>query len=166
MSKKTTKRTISPDPVYNNIKVAKFINYVMERGKKTVARKIVYGAFDIVKEKTKKDILFAMRNGQMYAVRSKYPQRIVLRRFYVCSSECKTRAISGQEINVSDYPRIYIALLFRNPADKPVKIRLIRSGKLIKTFSGTLPMDIDFTDDYFKPGKKIYYRKQNRTRHY
>jgi len=55
--KKKVKRIISPDPLYNNITVAKFINQVMRRGKKTVARKIVYGAFDIIKEKLKKDPL-------------------------------------------------------------------------------------------------------------
>lgn len=55
--KKKEKRIISPDPVYNNILVAKFSNQVMRKGKKTIARKIVYGAFDIVKEKLKKEPL-------------------------------------------------------------------------------------------------------------
>jgi len=55
--KKKTKRAIPPDPVYNNVTVAKFINQVMRRGKKTLAKKIVYGVFDIVKEKTKKEPL-------------------------------------------------------------------------------------------------------------
>jgi len=53
--KKITKKTINPDPVYNNVTVAKLINYIMRRGKKTIARKIVYGAFVILKEKTKKE---------------------------------------------------------------------------------------------------------------
>lgn len=48
-------REILPDWKYKNADVAKFINYIMERGKKTVAEKIVYGSFDILKEKTKKD---------------------------------------------------------------------------------------------------------------
>ena len=42
---------VSPDPKYNNVKVAKFINYLMERGKKTVAQNILYDAFDFIKEK-------------------------------------------------------------------------------------------------------------------
>jgi len=41
---------IQPDPKYNNVKVAKFINHVMERGKKSVAQKIVYNAFEHIKE--------------------------------------------------------------------------------------------------------------------
>ena len=53
--KKIEKRIIAPDPIYNNVLVAKFINHIMERGKKTIAQKIVYKAFEIVKEKTKKE---------------------------------------------------------------------------------------------------------------
>lgn len=55
--KKKEKRIIQPDPVCNNIMVAKFINQLMRRGKKTIARKIFYGAFNIIKEKTKKEPL-------------------------------------------------------------------------------------------------------------
>jgi small subunit ribosomal protein S7 len=46
-----------PDPKHNNAVVGKFINYVMKDGKKSVARKVVYSAFDIIGEKTKKDAL-------------------------------------------------------------------------------------------------------------
>lgn len=56
-SKKIKKIEITPDVVYNDVVVAKLINYVMKGGKKTVARRIVYKAFDIVKEATKKDPL-------------------------------------------------------------------------------------------------------------
>jgi len=56
MKKKSKIRNInSTDLVYNNTLVAKFINQIMRKGKKTIARKIVYGAFDIIKEKSKKD---------------------------------------------------------------------------------------------------------------
>jgi len=55
--KKIKKRVIPPDSIYNNVQVGKLINQVMRKGKKTIARKIVYGAFDIVKEKTKKEPL-------------------------------------------------------------------------------------------------------------
>jgi len=55
--KKIKKHQITPDPLYNDIVVAKFINQIMRRGKKTIARKIVYDAFNIIKEKTKKEPL-------------------------------------------------------------------------------------------------------------
>ncbi len=45
------KHTPEPDPKYGSVKYAKFINYIMERGKKNVARKIFYDALEIVGEK-------------------------------------------------------------------------------------------------------------------
>jgi len=51
------KHKISPDGVYNDIMVSQLINRVMKRGKKTIAQSIVYGAFDIIKEKTKKEAM-------------------------------------------------------------------------------------------------------------
>ena len=53
------KREILPDPIYNSVVVTKLINNIMLDGKKGVAQKIVYDAFDIVKEKTGKDALEA-----------------------------------------------------------------------------------------------------------
>lgn len=53
--KHAVKKPIEPDSVYNDTTVAQFINNVMRRGKKSVARKIVYGAFEIIKQKTQKD---------------------------------------------------------------------------------------------------------------
>lgn len=55
--KRKVKKEIGPDSVYDNIAVAKFINHIMRRGKKALARKIVYKAFETIKEKTKKDPL-------------------------------------------------------------------------------------------------------------
>ena len=49
------KRDVLPDPVYNSKIVTRLINNVMLDGKKGVAQKIVYGAFDIITEKTGKD---------------------------------------------------------------------------------------------------------------
>ena len=46
------KREILPDPMYNSVLVTKLVNSIMLDGKKGVAQKVVYGAFDIIKEKT------------------------------------------------------------------------------------------------------------------
>jgi small subunit ribosomal protein S7 len=45
-------RSILPDPKFNSVLLAKFMNMVMERGKKSVAESIVYGALDRISEKT------------------------------------------------------------------------------------------------------------------
>ena len=51
------KRNVLPNPMYNSKLVTNLINNVMQDGKKGVAQKIVYGAFEIVKEKTGKEPL-------------------------------------------------------------------------------------------------------------
>jgi small subunit ribosomal protein S7 len=47
------KKALVPDLVYKSVKVTKFVNYIMEAGKKNTARKIIYNMFDEIKEKTK-----------------------------------------------------------------------------------------------------------------
>lgn len=51
------RRDVLPDPVYHSKTVTKFINKVMLSGKKSVAQKVVYSAFDTIREKTGKDPL-------------------------------------------------------------------------------------------------------------
>ena len=51
------KRDVLPDPMYNSKKVTRLINSVMLDGKKGVSQKIVYGAFDIIRDKTGKEPL-------------------------------------------------------------------------------------------------------------
>lgn len=70
------KRILIPDLKYKSLEVQKLIKYIMKDGKKNTAEKIVYGAFDDIKEKTKKDPVevfeTAIRNvGPNVEVRSK-----------------------------------------------------------------------------------------------
>jgi small subunit ribosomal protein S7 len=71
------KNIVEPDFVYNSQKLEKFINYIMWSGKKETARKVMYAAFDVIKEKTGNpnplEIFdLALRNaGPMTEVRSK-----------------------------------------------------------------------------------------------
>src|SRR3989440_6981101 len=49
------KREILPDPKFGNVEVAKFVNVLMTRGKKSTAERIIYGALDTIKSKSGKD---------------------------------------------------------------------------------------------------------------
>ena len=51
--KRSTRRLVQPDPKFNDVMVAKFINSVLKEGKKHLARRSVYDAIDIVEQKTK-----------------------------------------------------------------------------------------------------------------
>lgn len=53
--KKSVKREINPDPKYNSLIAAKFINNLMKKGKKAIAQKIFYNSIEIVTKKLKKD---------------------------------------------------------------------------------------------------------------
>ncbi len=53
--RRAIKRDVLPDPIYNSKVVSKLINQIMQKGKKGTAQNILYGAFDIIKEKTGKD---------------------------------------------------------------------------------------------------------------
>ncbi|MBI4710940.1 MAG: 30S ribosomal protein S7 [Candidatus Omnitrophica bacterium] len=59
--RRAPKRKIDPDPRYGDLLIAKFINIVMECGKKSTAERIVYDALEIVKEKTSKEPLEVFR---------------------------------------------------------------------------------------------------------
>ena len=79
------KREILPDPVYNSVLVTQLVNSIMLDGKKGVAQKVVYGAFDIIQEKTDKDALEVFRD----ALENIMP-----------SLECKTRRVGGANYQV------------------------------------------------------------------
>ncbi len=112
----------------------------------------------LVEKKTQAEVLAAMRAGRMYAVRGQYPQRLILNSFSVCSSGCDEKAVSGEEIQIRRTAKIRIALSLKKPVAQNVKIRLIRSGKLIKSFEGKLPMEIEFEDKYYRQDERIFYR--------
>ena len=57
------KREILPDPLYNSQLVTKFINSVMSQGKKSTAEGILYGAFDVIKERFKEEPIDVFRKA-------------------------------------------------------------------------------------------------------
>lgn len=61
--RRAKKREILPDPRFGDLLISKLINIVMERGKKSVAERIVYGALEILKEKTGKEPLEVFRKS-------------------------------------------------------------------------------------------------------
>lgn len=57
------KRKTQPDPFYNSTLISRFINLFLKKGKKSVAENVIYGAMDIVKQKTKEDPLKAFEKA-------------------------------------------------------------------------------------------------------
>ncbi|MFQ6604197.1 MAG: 30S ribosomal protein S7 [Fidelibacterota bacterium] len=112
------KRQILPDPVFQDLAVAKFVNYLMKRGKKGVAENIFYGAMDSIKQKTKTDGLKIFKT----AIENASPQL-----------EVKSRRIGGATyqvpIEVPKHRQFYLASLWiinasRGRKGKPMADRL------------------------------------------
>ncbi len=80
-----SKRELAPDPIYNSALVTKFVNTIMNGGKRSGAERILYGAFDIVREKTGDDPLKVFKK----AVENVKP-----------SLEVKSRRVGGSNYQV------------------------------------------------------------------
>ncbi len=57
------KRQPTPDPVFNDVLVSRFVNVVMTSGKKNVARRLVYQAFDVIEDRTKEEGIEVFRRA-------------------------------------------------------------------------------------------------------
>ena len=115
----------------------------------------------LVKSKTKKDILEAMKKGRMYALRGHVdlPGKLFLEDFSISDPETSQKAVMGEEIALKGYPQIKIRVSTSNSEeDNSLSLRLIRSGKLLRIYSAKTSLSVDFRDEFFESGKKIYYR--------
>lgn len=121
------RNTPLPDSVYGNLKVSKLINYVMERGKKNLARGIVYGVFEDIKKETGKDPVEVFEE----AVRNAGPQM-----------EVRSRRIGGANYQVPREvrPERRLALALRwivgaanekkgSPMRKKLKVEILAASK-------------------------------------
>jgi hypothetical protein len=99
----------------------------------------------------------------MYACQGKFPDIPKLDEFSISAdkSDTASRMMSGEKIVLRKNPRIRITVsgsAGKKDGKAMVQVRLIRSGTIIQTFKGTLPLVIDYTDLLEKPGEKVYYR--------
>ncbi|WP_458863692.1 30S ribosomal protein S7 [Acidaminobacterium chupaoyuni] len=123
------KRDVLPDPLYNSKLVTKLINNIMYDGKKGIAQKIVYDAFEIVKEKTGKEPVEAFNE----AMENIMP-----------ALEIKARRVGGATYQVPMEVRPerrqtlglrWITLYSRNRGEKTMKERL--AGEIMDAINGT-----------------------------
>ncbi|MCZ2844963.1 MAG: hypothetical protein O2U61_00445 [Candidatus Bathyarchaeota archaeon] len=119
-----------------------------------------FPTFFLVKSKTKKDILDALKKGRMYACRGDVDSpRLILEDFSISDSKTSQKVVMGEEIFSEGYPSINIRISTTDSEKgNSITVRLIRSGNLLETFSAETSLSINFEDDFFEPGKKVYYR--------
>lgn len=122
-----SKKDVLPDPVFGKVVVTKLVNYTMKGGKKAVAEKLVYGAFDIIKNKEKGDpvVVFEKAMGNVR------PQ-----------VEVRSRRVGGATyqvpVEVRDVRSMSLALRWivdsaRNRSEKSMKERL--AGEIVDAYN-------------------------------
>ena len=123
------KREVLPDPIYNSTLVTKLVNSIMLDGKKGVAQKVVYGAFDIVEEKTGKNGLEVFQQ----AMENIMP-----------AVEVKSRRVGGATYQVPNEVRPvrrqtlglrWLTTYSRNRAEKTMKERL--AAEIMDAYNNT-----------------------------
>jgi small subunit ribosomal protein S7 len=126
--KRAEKRYIKPDPKYNDLVVAKFINYIMWSGKKSTARQIVYDCFEELERRTKKPALEVFQK----AINNVQPL-----------VEVRSRRVGGAtyQVPMEVRPERRIALAFRwirtNSRSKKEKTMAVKlASELVSAFNG------------------------------
>ena len=121
----------------------------------------------MLKEKSYRSALEALKTGKTYTViKSTELPPLMLDDFCIYNTAQPNIAYSGDELVTSSAPTIRIKISFKNGVgtlEKSSKIKatlkVIRQGKVIKEVNQTLPITLNFKDDYKpNPGEKIYYR--------
>ncbi|AAC71306.1 30S ribosomal protein S7 [Mycoplasmoides genitalium] len=123
------KRTVLPDPVFNNTLVTRIINVIMKDGKKGLAQRILYGAFEIIEKRT---------NQQPLTVFEKAVDNVMPR------LELKVRRIAGSNYQVpTEVPpdrRIALALrwivIFANKRNEKTMLERV-ANEIIDAFNNT-----------------------------
>jgi len=113
--RKAVQRVVLPDPKYKSNLLSKFMNCVMERGKKSTAERIVYGALDILAEKTKEDPICVFKD----AIENARPRiKVVSRRVGGSNYQIPTEVTEKAGIAIAFRWIISIA---RNRSEKSMK---------------------------------------------
>jgi hypothetical protein len=112
-----------------------------------------------VKSLHKSEVLKAMRAGRMYVAKGRSARDFILENFFVKDPDSFASAGMGDKLKLSAVPEIKIrgALTGAGSVNK-IKVNLIRSGKVIKTFEEEGVFSIRYKDDLAPQGEKFYYR--------
>jgi hypothetical protein len=118
------------------------------------------GAFPttfLLKEFSKQGVLEAMRQGRMYASFGDgkvWPQ---IDTFYL-SDGLEQKAVMGETLITNQQPRIHFKIAYSIDPQTPATVFLIRDGKLIETFTGPEPLEVEYLDAEIPPQTLTYYR--------
>lgn len=114
----------------------------------------------LVKEKSRKAVLDAMRRGRMYAVKQPDEFRLSLDNFTI-SDKAKAagrEAVMGDELVTKNFPELKVNLRLTNGIPDWVELSVIRDGEVVKKEIVTMPYELVWRDMNIKREGKVYYR--------
>jgi small subunit ribosomal protein S7 len=122
-------RKIDPDPMYNDLLVTKLVNTVMYDGKKSIAQKVVYGAFEMIREKSGKDPLEVFKKAldNIKPIVEVKPRRVGGATYQV--------PVEVNEPRKTSLGLRWLVTASRGKKGRPMKIRL--AEELLSAFEGT-----------------------------
>jgi len=112
----------------------------------------------LVKSLNRQSVLDALKNGRMYVANGAQSSNFILDSFIVKNLETAKSAVMGEEVEITQYPQVEIQCRFLNGQNKTITIKLVRGGKVIKTFETGSPANFIFSDEQVLLTSKDYYR--------
>ncbi|MDI6688591.1 MAG: hypothetical protein QME06_10280, partial [Desulfobacterales bacterium] len=125
------------------------------------------GAFPttfLLKKFSREGVLEAMENGRMYCSRSDGRVWPILDSFNVFGKDGR-KAFMGETLTTSHFPIIKFKISYTTGEKAPTTLLLIRGGKLIHTFKGETPLEVEYVDKEAPPGEMTYYRMMDAKKH-
>ena len=111
----------------------------------------------LVPYKDEGQILEALRSGRMYAVRGTEDIRLVLEEFTVMGPDGE-KAFMGGKLVTKGPPRVHVKVVERGGREIPIYLKLIRSGDVIRTFEGKVPLEVVYEDISCPKQGIVFYR--------
>jgi len=117
-----------------------------------------------LKEFSRKGVLEAMENGRMYCSRGDSRVWPRLDSFNVFGKDGR-KTFMGETLTTTHFPTIKFSISYTTGEKTPINLLLIRGGKLIHTFKGKTPMEVEYVDKEAPHGKMTYYRLMDARKH-
>ncbi|RJQ60347.1 MAG: PHP domain-containing protein [Desulfobacteraceae bacterium] len=115
-----------------------------------------YQTVFLVRSKGTQAVLDALSSGKIYAVRKGTNARLILNRFQVGSKGYKVLANMGEKLNSVSQPEIHIGVSASDHGEHPVKLTLVRRGKVFKEIEAKTPVEITIQDEEGWEGISYY----------
>ena len=112
-----------------------------------------------VKEKSREEVLGAIRNGRLYVtITGDRSQRLLLKEFSVQDIRGPERVLAGGELALSAPAKIRVGLEFSDQSGLPVQVLLVRDGEVIQHWDAQTPFETEFQDTQIPSSQKSFYR--------